>query len=142
MNSRLWVAAAGAAGLALSAAAWADDLTGQDRLLCSAVQVTQCTTSGDCRIEPPWNLNIPQFIEVNLKDKTFSTTRASGENRMSPIRTLAREDGEIVLQGFESGRAFSFVIEEDTGMASIAVAREGMTVSVFGACTPMTAAAK
>jgi hypothetical protein len=39
------------------------------------------------------------------------------------------------------GRAFSFVIVEKTGMASIAVAREGMTVSVFGACTPMPAPA-
>ena len=69
----------------------------------------------------------------------MSTTATSGENRMTPIRGVTREGGEIVLQGFEAGRAFSFVIEEETGMASVAIAREGMTVSVFGACTAMPA---
>lgn len=139
MRVRFTILGAAAAALALSAAGGADELSGQDHLLCTAVQVTQCTTSGDCKIEAPWNLNIPQFLELDLKGKSVSTTKASGESRTSPIRSLSREDGEIVIQGFENGRAFSFVIEEDTGMASIAVAREGMTVSVFGACTPLTA---
>ena len=42
-----------------------------------------------------------------------------------------------MLQGFENGRAFSFLIAEKTGRASIAVARDGLGVSVFGACTPL-----
>ena len=56
---------------------------------------------------------------------------------MTPIRSLSREDGLIVLQGIEAGRAFSFVIDEESGMVSVAVARDGLTVSIFGACTPM-----
>lgn len=125
--------------LAATAAAVADDLTGQQSVLCTAVQATVCDDTGSCVIENPWDLNIPQFLELNLKDKTVSTTKASGENRSTPIRTLLREDGLIVLQGVEMGRAFSFVIEEKTGLLSAAVAREGKTVSVFGACTPMPA---
>lgn len=125
--------------LAAPRAAAADDLTGEEVFLCTAVQATLCTDDGECTTEPPWNLNIPQFIEVNLKDKKLSTTKASGENRSTPIKNLQREDGQIFLQGVETGRAFSFVITEATGMASIAVAREGKTVSVFGACTPMPA---
>ena len=54
-------------------------------------------------------------------------------------RPLYHEDGFLVLQGFEHGRAFSFLITEKTGRASIAVARDGLGVSVFGACTPMPA---
>ena len=118
----------------------ADDLTGQQSVLCTAVQATVCDDTGSCVIENPWDLNIPQFLELNLKDKTVATTRASGESRSTPIRTLLREDGLIVLQGVEMGRAFSFVIEEKSGLLSAAVAREGKTVSVFGACTPMPAA--
>jgi hypothetical protein len=91
-------------------------------------------------VDLPWNLNIPQFIQVNLKDKTLSTTKASGENRSTPIRNLVREEGKIFLQGVELGRAFSFVIDEKSGMLSVAVAREGITVSVFGACTPLAQA--
>ena len=123
-----------------TAAAAADDLTGQQSVLCTAVQATVCDDTGSCVIENPWDLNIPQFLEINLKDKVVSTTKASGENRSTPIRTLLREDGLIVLQGVEGGRAFSFVIEEKSGLLSAAVAREGKTVSVFGACTPMPAA--
>jgi hypothetical protein len=122
--------------LAYPMAAAADDLTGQQTFLCTAVQVSVCTDDGKCAQVMPWDVNVPQFLQVNLKDKKLSTTKASGENRTTPIRTLLNEDGYIFLQGVEAGRAFSFVIEEKSGMASIAVARDGKTVTVFGACTP------
>jgi hypothetical protein len=84
--------------------------------------------------------NVPQFIEVDLAGKQLRTTRASGENRQTPIKNFQEEDQAIYLQGVEQGRAFSFVIDRPTGFASIAVARNGITVSVFGACTPLSAA--
>lgn len=117
----------------------ADDLTGVNRILCAAVQVTVCQESGECVIDLPWNVNVPQFIEVDLGAKRMSTTKASGENRATPIEHLRRESGMIVLQGFERGRAFSFVITEATGAVSVAVAAEDRAVAVFGACTPMPA---
>jgi hypothetical protein len=125
--------------LATTAAAVADDLTGSQSLLCTAVQATICSDDGDCVISTPWDLNIPQFLELDLKGKRISTTKASGENRSTPIRTLERENGLLFIQGIEMGRAFSFVIAEDTGMLSAAVARDGRAVSVFGACTPLPA---
>jgi hypothetical protein len=69
----------------------------------------------------------------------MATTKASGEDRSTPIRTLERENGLIYIQGIEGGRAFSFVISESTGLLSVAVARDGKAVSVFGACTPLSA---
>jgi hypothetical protein len=142
MGNRIVGLALAFAVAGLPGSASGDDLTGQDRLLCTAVEVTRCMESGTCTSELPWNLNIPQFMEVDLKAKTFATTKASGENRSSPIRTLVREEGLLVLQGFEAGRAFSFVIHEESGMASVAVARDGLTVSIFGACTPLAQAPK
>jgi hypothetical protein len=142
MRKRVMAIALAVAAAGLPASAAADDLTGQDRILCTAVEVTRCMESGTCTSELPWNLNIPQFIEIDLKAKTFSTTKASGENRATAIRNLLREEGLLVLQGFEAGRAFSFVIHEESGMVSVAVARDGLTVSIFGACTPMPQASK
>ncbi len=101
------------------------------------MQATRCLESGDCVVDLPWNLKIPQFIEVDLSARKLSTTKASGENRSTKIDQLRREDGMIVLQGFERGRAFSFVINEETGVLSAAVAAQGKAVAVFGACTPM-----
>lgn len=57
--------------------ALADDLTGTDRILCTSVQVTICQAGGECEIGPPWEWNIPQFVEIDLKAKTLGTTKAS-----------------------------------------------------------------
>ena len=114
----------------------ADDLTGASKFLCTAVQVTACADDGECIGGAPWDFNIPQFIEIDLKAKTLSTTKASGENRTTKIKNLERDEGMIILQGYERGRAFSFTIQEQSGMASIAVARDGIGVVVFAVCTP------
>ena len=116
----------------------ADDLTGAKTFLCTAATVSQCSSDGECTSGAAWDLNIPQFIVVDLAKKTLSTTKASGENRTTPIKNLERGDGLIILQGAEAGRAFSWVITEETGLATISVAIDGRGVIVFGACTPMS----
>jgi len=119
----------------------ADDLTGADRFLCASVQATVCYEDGECMIDLPWNVNVPAFIEVDLETKHLRTTTASELNRTTPIKHVDRQDGAIVLQGFEMGRAFSWIITEATGQVSVAVAFEGAAVSVFGSCTPVESAA-
>lgn len=127
--------------VAVALPAAADDLTGADRLLCAAVQANVCTTDGQCKTGPPWGWNIPDFVEVDLVAKKLRTTPTSGDNRETPIRGLLREQGVIVLHGFELGRAFSVLINEASGDASFAVAREHLTVSVFGSCIPLPSTA-
>jgi hypothetical protein len=112
-----------------------DDLTGSDRWLCSSIEVTICEFEGDCNMGPPWLWNVPQFIEVDLKNEKIATTKASRENRETPILKIERSEGFVFLQGIENGRAFSLVVEEKTGIISAAIARTKLTVSVFGACT-------
>ncbi len=118
--------------------AFADDISDADRILCSSVESTVCIFDGGCEIGAPWSWGIPQFIEIDLQTKRLSTTAASGESRSTPVTSLKLEDGLIFLQGVENGRAFSFVINQETGVLSAAVAREEVTVSVFGACTPVS----
>jgi len=113
----------------------ADDLRGVDRLLCAAAEVTVCGEGIDCFTVPSWEIGVPEFIVVDIKGKMLSTTKASQENRTTPITALSRADGNIYLQGIEAGRAFSFVIHEETGLVTVAVSRDGLTVSVFGVCT-------
>lgn len=131
-RSTWWLLAVILASTTLSA----DDLTGADKLLCTAVQATRCSMEDDCWTGPPWDLNVPQFIEIDLGKKQLSTTAASGENRLTPIESLKREAGVIYLQGIEGGRAFSFAIEEATGSMSVAVATKAGASTVLGACTP------
>ncbi|HHQ48819.1 MAG TPA: hypothetical protein ENK19_08060 [Acidobacteria bacterium] len=119
-------------------AAHADDLGGADHLLCASLTATRCTPDG-CTTDRPTAWNIPQFIEIDLAHKVLKTTVASGQNRSTPIRTLIRENGQIVIQGFENGRAFSFVIDEASGDLNAAIATPAGSNVVFAACTPMPA---
>ncbi len=133
-SARVWLAVA-VLGIA-STAVLADDLTGNQKFLCTASQTTVCWSDGDCETGPPWNWDVPQFIEVDLAQKRLSTTKASGQNRATTIAHLRREDGELVLQGYENGRAFSIVIDEKSGYMTAAVAVHDLAATVFGACTP------
>ena len=114
-----------------------DDLRGADRILCAATSVAACVGGADCTKVDPDALNLPHFIEIDLMARQLKTTPASGQNRKTDIKNLQRENGILILQGYEMGRAFSFLIDETLGNASVAVARDGIAVAVFGACTPM-----
>ena len=125
-----------AAALTLAASATlADNLKNADRLLCSTARIVVCFADGECMDMLPWEANVPQFLIVDAKKLMLSTTKASGENRSTPIGTLQRDEGLIIFQGIEKGRAFSVVIDELTGILTAAVSRDGASVSVFGACT-------
>jgi len=114
----------------------ADDLTGSDLFLCSPMVANACRPDEGCEQKAPWNLNVPLFIELDLKGKKISTTAASGLNRETAINNLLREDGLIVLQGYQQRRAFSMVIVEETGMLTFSVSSEDQGAVIFGACTP------
>ena len=129
-----------AAALLASSSVMADDLTGADRFICAATTAVICYDDGSCDTGSPMELNLPQFVEVDLGKKLLSTTKASGLNRSSPIASIKREADMIILQGYENGRAFSYVISEKTGEASAAIAADGRNVSAFGACTPQATA--
>ena len=128
---RLVVASAGLIG----SVAAADNLQGVDRLLCATAEVIACVEQDECYALAASDLDVPDFVVVDLDGKTLSTTKASAQNRSTPIASLTRSDGAIYLQGIEGGRAFSFVIDEATGHVTVAVARDGVAVTVFGVCT-------
>ena len=129
----------GLAACAVFAPAWADDLTGVERFLCSAGTASACCDDGECASGTAPELNLPRFVEVDLVAKRVTTTKASNQNRMSPIDSFKRVDGFVVLHGTQGERAYSFLIVEKTGELSAAIAAPGCSITVFGACTPLPA---
>ena len=122
--------------LLMTAPVVADSIKDAGRLLCVPGNVLHCVNGNACSSELPESENIPDFIEVDLKKKTLSATKASGEDRSTPILSQARSGGYIYLQGVENGRTFSMVISESTGELTFVVATDGETASMFGECTP------
>jgi hypothetical protein len=114
----------------------ADDLTDTRQLLCTVLESHVCIDALGCAEVLAEDLNIPRFIRVDTKTGRLSTTPASGENRESLANSVQRENGQILMQGVEAGRAFSLVIEESTGLSTFASAADGRSLTVFGNCTP------
>jgi hypothetical protein len=123
------------AGMLVGGLVQADNIEGVDEIICAAVQVQICVENDTCYVATTAELNMPDFVVIDTQKKTVSTTKASDEHRSTPFSSVTRSEGLIYLQGIENGRAFSFVIEEATGLMTVAVARDGIAVSVFGACT-------
>ena len=70
----------------ISAAPVASDvLKDSNRMLCVPGSIDHCVSGKGCSSELPERENIPEFIEVDLKSRTLSATKASGENRLTPI---------------------------------------------------------
>lgn len=123
------------AGILAGGLAQAENLEGVDKMICAAAQVQICIENDTCYAATPAELDIPNFVVIDTRKKTISTTRASNQNRSTPFTSVQKIDGLFYLQGIEGGRAFSFVIDEATGHMTVAVSRDGISVSVFGACT-------
>lgn len=113
----------------------ADSLKGVDEMICAAAQVQICIENDTCYSAAAVELGVPDFVVINTKKKTISTTKSSDQNRSTSFSSFMKSDGLIYLQGMEDERAFSFVIDEATGRMTVAVSRDGLSVSVFGACT-------
>lgn len=123
------------AGMLLVVSVLADNLEGVDKMICAAGQVQICIENDTCYPANAAELDVPDFVIIDLKKKVISTTKASNQNRSTPLKYIERADGLVYLQGIEGGRAFSFMIDEATGRMTVSVARDGVAVSVFGACT-------
>ena len=121
--------------VAATGTAAAENVEGVNELICSTGQAQICFESNECYAATPWELSVPDFVLVDVKKKTISTTEGSGDKRSTVASRVERADGLILMQGIEDGRAFSFVIHESTGRLTAAIARDGFSVAVFGACT-------
>ena len=85
---------------------------------------------GDCD-EYPTGGAIAPFYRVDVGQQRVTATDASG--RVSPILRAERLADRLLLQGGESGRAWSVLIAR-TGRLTGSILTEDGSFSLFGAC--------
>lgn len=122
--------------LLLPTATRADDLTGANQLICAAVKTAECYADGTCAQGEPEDWNIPRFMHLDLIQKTLDTTKASGEKRSTPLEMVRQDDERVFIQGAQSGRAISMVVNQSTGLATAGIVLDGHVLTVFAYCTP------
>ena len=111
----------------------AADLDGTTPIVCALVAVTECDRWGVCEPADPEVLALPAFVRVNASKKAIEATDGSG--RKTDVQTVTKENGRLLLQGAEKGRAWSVVIGQKGGEMTAAIADHDGGFMVSGSCT-------
>jgi hypothetical protein len=123
----LIAALAGTAGRAAAAGPY----DGSRPLLCAVTTIMECDASGQCERQIPDGVTSPRFVRVDVAAQAI----VADTTRKSQIKSVARVDGELIVQGSENGRGWSATIDEQTGRMAAAVVDNDHTFSLFGGCT-------
>jgi hypothetical protein len=106
---------------------------GSAPMLCAVTNLSECDTAGQCERTTLEEVGLPRFVRVDVGQRAL--TGAQAGSRRTEIKSSGRIDGNLVLQGGESGRGWSLVIAESSGKMSGAVADLEVVFVIFGACT-------
>jgi hypothetical protein len=117
---------AGTAGLAV-----AGPYDGSRPLLCAVTAIVECGAAGECERHIATDETAPAIIKFDVANQTVTT----GTARKSPLKSVTRLDGQLILQGGENGRGWSATIDEETGRMAVAIVDNDYIFSLFGACT-------
>jgi len=123
-----------AVGLGCAAIASAAGFDGSQDLLCAPTDVAQCDQSARCERVSPSDVDLPAFIRLDFGKKRMVSL--TDPPRESPIDEVHKREGLTILQGAQNGRAWSLVIDQETGRMTGSVADGEGAFAVFGACTP------
>jgi hypothetical protein len=121
--------------LGMAVAAAAGDFDGSKKLICAPSDVFECGPAVECQRATPELVNIPRFIQIDVKKKQLSGSLGTGEKVTTSIQNVATKDGKLTLQGAENARAWSLVIDQETGHMSASVSDNIEGFLLFGGCT-------
>ena len=107
-----------------------DVFDGTKPLLCSSVEALDCDPGAPCTRGIPEIMGAPQFLRID-----FAKNEIAGPLRTAKIRSMEKDDDQIVLQGYEIGMGWTLAIDRSTGNMRITFAGGDATFIIFGACT-------
>ena len=116
--------------LAVSPVFAGDVFDGTKPLLCASIEAVDCDPGEPCERGIPEIMGAPQFLRID-----FAKNEIAGPLRTTKIRSLEKDDDQIILQGYEIGLGWTFAIDRASGHARITFAGGDSSFIVFAACT-------
>src|SRR5262245_22549102 len=113
--------------------ALADPLDASKPLVCSIAEVAECDGTATCSATSLEQIDLPPLWRVDFAAKQLAS--ADGQ-RTSPIAALETLDAALVLQGHQSGRGWTLVVDRKTGHLSGSAADAEGAFVLAGSCTP------
>jgi len=118
--------------VAVSPAFAEDAFDGTKPLLCASIEALDCDPGVTCERGIPEIMGAPQFLRID-----FTKNEIAGPERTGKIRSMEKDDDQIVLQGYEIGLGWTLAIDRVTGTMRITFAGSDASFIIFGACTPL-----
>lgn len=112
----------------------AQDLDGSKPLVCSVVEVVECSLGTPCIKGLPDDFEFPQFIKINFKNKLLVGKANNQKMKKSSIEKVEIMEGKLILHGSQNGRAWNIVTSQTTGKMTGTIAADEFSFTVFGAC--------
>lgn len=106
-------------------------MDGSTPLLCALSSVVECARGGSCDRSTTEEAQVPPFLRINVQQRLLSTVDGS---RTSPIASVQRANGRLMLQGMQNERVWGAVVNEETGQMSATVGEDDGAIVITGAC--------
>jgi hypothetical protein len=113
----------------------AGEFDGSKPLICAVLQVVTCPEGEEPSTGDAASVNLPQFFHIDVTKLLIQGKGADGKNRETKIEKVTRTGGKLILQGVQLGKAWSAVIDEESGKTVLVGVDNGIGMVVFGACT-------
>jgi hypothetical protein len=130
MRARLATGALVGLGL-LASTASAAPLDGTVPMLCALNSVVECARRGDCERSTQEDTQVPPFVRVDVGKRLLSTVDGG---RTSPIASVERANGRLMVQGVQNDRVWGAVINEQTGQMLATVGEDDGAIVISGTC--------
>ena len=121
----------------------AGSFDGSKTLLCAPQSASECGPDGSCQQVSPTSVNLPDFFQIDFKEKMITRVAGSEKHKGSKIDNMEVLDSKLILQGADDGIenvrdgiAWSLTIAQDTGRFVAGAAGDSEAFVIFGACTP------
>lgn len=123
--------------------AGAGSFDGSQPFLCASAEVIECLPGEECLRVTPEAIDAPQFLRVDMKANTLTTSVADSE-KTSAIERSEIVDGKLMIQGAEDGSpdardgvGWTIAIDQDTGKMVVTASGDSVAFIIFGACTKL-----
>jgi len=117
-----------------ASATLAGDFDGSVPLICAITEVLACDEANGCAERLPEELNLPEFIRMDAQTRPIREVGEGEGLRETQILHHDSVDGSLLMYGGEEGRAWSMVMNQETGDLSGGISGDGFTLVLFGSC--------
>ena len=111
---------------------WAGDFDGSKPLLCATIEGHACDPGFACERALPADLGAPRFLSID-----FTKNIIAGPIRATPIVSMSKAQGQILMQGTELDYAWTVVLDTSDGEITLTLANRHDALVLFGDCTAM-----